>query len=329
MRALVLQTADSGLVYTESYPNPSALEPEQIIVNIHAAALNHRDLWITKGQYAGLRYPIILGSDGVGVVAADESGLSQQRVLINPNTAWGSSERVQNKNYHILGLPNNGTLAEQLLTTRDRLHLAPAHLSDSEAAALPLAGLTAYRALFTKANLQKGEKILINGIGGGVALLAMQLALAAGAEVYVTSSDDEKLARAVQLGATAGANYRAPKWQKTFVQQHGEMDVVIDSAGGDGFAALTDVAAAGGRIVFYGGGNGNINNLNPQKIFWKQLSIFGSTMGSDAEFAAMLHFVAQHKIIPIIDSIFDLQDAKAAFERMNSGAQFGKIIVKM
>ncbi|MEY4926425.1 MAG: hypothetical protein RI894_861, partial [Bacteroidota bacterium] len=252
-----------------------------------------------------------------------------QPVIINPNNNWGENERVQAKNYHVLGLPKDGTLAEYIIVNADRLHKKPLFLSDTEAAALPLAGLTAYRALFTRAGLQKGEKVLISGIGGGVALFAMQFAIAAGAEVYVTSSSDAKIAQAKVLGAMGGANYRTENWQKGFLKTVGEMDVVIDSAGGNGFAQLVDTLSAGGRIAFYGGGQGLINNLSPQKVFWKQISIFGSTMGSDSEFAKMLDFVERHQLKPVIDSVFDLENGRAAFAKMESGAQFGKIVVRI
>ncbi len=333
MKALVLTSREEGVVFHSNYPIADNLHANEVLVKLHAAALNHRDVWITKGQYAGIKYPPVLGSDGVGEVVkigADiPSSWLSQSVIINPNNNWGDSEQTQAKNYHVLGLPKDGTLAEYIVVEVSRLQKKPAFLSETEAAALPLAGLTAYRALFTRAGLQKGEKVLISGIGGGVALFAMQFALAAGAEVYVTSSSDEKIAQAKALGATNGANYRTENWQKDWVKTIGEMDVVIDSAGGNGFAALIDTLAAGGRIAFYGGGQGAINNLSPQKIFWKQISILGSTMGSDKEFAEMVAFVEKHQIKPVIDSVFSLENGRAAFEKMESGAQFGKIVVQI
>ena len=332
MKALVLVGKAEGVVYMPHYAQPT-LAQGQVLVKMQAAALNHRDIWIAQGKYAGIVYPTILGSDGVGEVvqvadnaAADWLG---KRVIINPNTHWGDSPKAQSRAYAVLGLPQNGTLAEYVAVATDRLHLAPDTLNTAQAAALPLAGMTAYRALFVRAAAQRGERVLINGIGGGVALMAMQLALAAGCEVYVTSSNDQKIARAIAIGATGGANYTGLGWQKDFVRTHGEMDVVIDSAGGNGFAALIDTLGAGGRLALYGGGNGLISDLSPQKIFWKQLSILGSTMATDAEFADMLAFVQQHHILPIIDQIFTLPNGKAAFEYMDSGAQFGKIVVTM
>lgn len=332
MQALVLASPEEGVIY-KTHPTPTLSHPDDVLIRLEAAALNHRDVWIRKGQYAGLKYPIVLGSDGTGVVTQIGSAVSSswlgKAVLINPNTNWGENPAVQAKNYTILGLPHDGTFAEYVVVRADRLHLRHAFLSAEAAAALPLAGLTAFRALFGRANLQKGEKILINGIGGGVALTALQFAVAAGANVYVSSSSEEKIARAIELGAIGGINYHSENWHKTLVKTHGEMNVIVDSAGGNGFPLLVDIAASGGRIVFYGGGQGAINNLNPQKIFWKQLAIFGSTMGNDAEFEAMLRFVETHRLQAIIDSVFALKDGKNAFDRLENAAQFGKIILKI
>ena len=332
MKALVLTSKEDGVVFNEHYAQPVA-QAGEVRIKVLAAALNHRDVWITQGQYAGIKYPTILGSDGVGIVESVGEGVSSefigQTVIINPNNQWGDSQRHQSKQYHIMGLPKDGTLAEFVVVDADKIRLAPAHLTIEQAAALPLAGLTAYRALFGRAQLQAGEKVLISGIGGGVALFAMQFAIAAGAEVYVTSSSEEKIAKAVQLGAKAGVLYNQENWQKAFVKTYGEMDIVIDSACGNGFAALIDVLAFGGRIAFYGGGQGAINGLNPQKIFWKQVSILGSTMGSDQQFVEMVDFVEKHHIKPDIDGTYAQEDGQPAFKHMVQGAQFGKIVVRV
>ena len=332
MKALVLTSKEDGVVFNEHYAQPVA-QAGEVRIKVLAAALNHRDVWITQGQYAGIKYPTILGSDGVGIIESVGEGVSSefigQTVIINPNNQWGDSQRYQSKQYHIMGLPKDGTLAEFVVVDADKIRLAPAHLTIEQAAALPLAGLTAYRALFGRAQLQAGEKVLISGIGGGVALFAMQFAIAAGAEVYVTSSSEEKIAKAVQLGAKAGVLYNQENWQKAFVKTYGEMGIVIDSACGNGFAALIDVLGFGGRIAFYGGGQGAINGLNPQKIFWKQVSILGSTMGSDQQFVEMVDFVEKHHIKPVIDGIYALEDGQAAFKHMAQGAQFGKIVVRV
>ena len=203
----------------------------------------------------------------------------------------------------------------------------PEHLDWEQAAALPLAGLTAWRTLFSRCQLKKGEKVLITGIGGGVALTAMQLAIASDAEVYVTSGSSEKIDRAISLGARGGANYQEAGWEKNLKLQSGGFDVIIDSAAGDGFALLPGVCNPGARIGLYGGTLGKVNGLSMQIVFWKQISILGSTMGSPSEFEAMLNFVQKHRIIPVVDSVFPLKEGANAFEKLKSGTQFGKIVL--
>ncbi len=318
MQALGVLAADQGVQIFEA-PQPTAPAGE-VMVDIAAAALNHRDVWITKGQYPGIKYPTILGSDGAGRIGDRE-------VIINPSFDWGDNPAVQSAEYHILGLPRDGTFAEQVVVPADKVYDKPAHLTMPQAAALPLAGLTAYRALFTRAQVRAGERVLISGVGGGVALFACQFALAAGAEVYVTSSSEEKIAKAVALGAQGGANYRTEDWAKTLGKETGGFDVIIDSAGGDGFKNLIRLCRPGARIAFYGGTRGKFPALSPQVLFWKQVSILGSTMGNDAEFAAMVDLVREKEIVPVVDSTYALADGQAAFDRMDQGLQFGKIIL--
>jgi NADPH:quinone reductase-like Zn-dependent oxidoreductase len=320
MKALVLESEKQALLYKET-DSPKA-KNDKVVVDIKAAALNHRDVYVTQGLYPGVVFPIILGSDGAGLY-------EDREVIINPSLNWGENPNFQQKSYKILGLPDNGTFAEQVLVPENKIHEKPAHLSFEQAAALPLAGLTAYRALFTKCQLQKGEKVLISGIGGGVALFACQFAIAAGAEVYVTSGSDEKIAKAVEFGAKGGANYKSDEWTKDLKQKAGGFDVIIDSAGGEGFSNFMKIANPGCRIAIYGGTRGKIQNLSPQILFWKQISIFGTSMGNDDDFKNMLDFVNQHQIIPIVDSVFDLKDGNAALDRMDKGLQFGKIVLKV
>lgn len=320
MQALVYPEIGQPLDIQElADPQPKAGE---VVVDIKAAALNHRDLYITHGLYPGVTVPIILGSDGAGV----HDGLE---VIINPAMQWGDNPRAQGRAFQILGLPANGTMAEKVVVPENKLHTKPAHLSWAQAAALPLAGLTAYRALFTQGQCAAGQKVLISGIGGGVALFAFQFALAAGAEVFVTSGSDAKREKAMEMGAKGSANYKEEKWGKQLGKETGGFDVIIDSAGGSGFDELMTAVAAGGRIVMYGGSRGKINGLSPQKLFWKQASIIGSTMGTDREFADMVAFVDQHNIEPVVDSVFALRDGQQAFDRMDSGQQFGKIVLKV
>ena len=330
MKAIVLHDKEQPLIIQEvEKPQPQAGE---VLVKIKAAAFNHRDLWIQKGQYAGLRYPIILGSDGSGVVTELGEGVQEgwmgKEVIINPGLNWGDNENFHDKDFKILGLPDNGTFAEFVKVPASALFLKPVNLSWEEAAAIPLAGLTGYRALFTRGQVKKGDKVLITGIGGGVALIILQMAIAAGAEVYVTSGSNEKIDKAIHLGAKLGVNYQIIGWHKLFQSAVEGFDLIIDSAAGDGFKNFIDLAKPGGRIVFFGGTQGPITTLNPQKIFWKHLSILGTTMGSPLEFAAMLALFNQHNIKPVIDEILPLSEAEKGIRKMDDTAQFGKIVLK-
>lgn len=293
------------------------------VIDIKAASLNHRDLWITKGRYAKIRLPVVLGSDGAGLYEG-------MRVLTQPGMGWGNNnESWQGTNYEIIGMPNDGTFAEKFCIPRRYIHAIPDHLSYEEAAALPLAGLTGWRALMSKGCPVAGEKVLINGIGGGVALMVFIFAKALGLEIYVTSSEKEKIAKAINMGAKGGVLYSQENHLKILKEMSGGIDIIIDSAGGDSFSGFLDLCNPGARIVMYGGTLGNINNLSPQKIFWKQVSIYGTTMGSDQEFSEMLNFVDINQVRPVIDSVYDLNDYKKAFERMESGKQFGKILIRI
>ena len=196
---------------------------------------------------------------------------------------------------------------KKITVNPDRLHDKPAHLSFEEASALPLAGMTAYRALFTKGRASKETKVLINGVGGGVALFAFQFAIAIGAEVFVTSSSEEKINKAIELGAKGGINYKIEKWSKQFMKEFGRVDVVIDSAGGDGFAQLARICKPLARIAVYGGTRG-MSAFSPQDLFFKELEIMGSTMGNDQEFGQMVELVNTHQIKPVVDSVFGLAD---------------------
>ncbi|MBT9391543.1 zinc-binding dehydrogenase [Hymenobacter sp. NST-14] len=332
MQALVLTGINQPIALQEvATPQPAA---GQVQVQLHAAALNHRDVWIQKGQYAGLKFPIILGSDGAGTVTALGEGVAAellgQAVLINPGQHWGDHPAAQGRDFQILGLPQDGTFAEYVCVPAGAVQAKPAHLSFEQAAALPLGGVTAYRAVFTRAQLQPGERVLISGVGGGVALLALQMAVAVGADVWVTSSSEEKIAQAVALGAKGGISYQTEKWPATLTKQAGGgFDVIVDSAGGSGFNDLVDAAAPGGRIVFYGATQGDVPELAARKVFWKQLSLLGSTMGTEQDFKYMVELFEQHQLVPVVDETFPLSEGEQALRRMADGLQFGKLVLKI
>lgn len=332
MLALQLDTPHQPAVLREiTTPQPA---PGEVLIKLRAAALNHRDVWIQKGQYAGIKLPCTLGADGSGEIAALGANVSGwqvgQEVIIYPGVAWGSAEHAQGPEFRVLGMPDPGTFAEYISVAAEYVRPRPAHLSPEQAAALPLAGLTAYRAAFERARVQPGERVLVTGVGGGVALVAAQLCAAHGAEVWVTSGEDDKLARALALplGLRGGISYRTPNWARTLTQQAGgNFDVVIDSAAGEAFGALLDAAAPGGRIVFYGATLGNIPQLPAAKVFWKQLSILGSSMGSPRDFDAMLAFVNERHLVPIVDKVFPLAEGEAALRYLEAGQQLGKVVL--
>lgn len=337
MKAILLSETRQPIQFTD-VPMPVA-GLGQVLIQLKAAALNHRDVFIQQGLYPGIKLPVVLGSDGAGIVAEVGEGVDQvwrgQAVIINCSLNWGVNPKFYGSDFRILGMPDNGTFAEYVVVSARYIHPKPTHLSFGQAAALPLAGVTAWRALMTRAGLHTTgsttpEKVLVTGIGGGAALFALQFALGAGAEVWVTSGSTEKIEQAKALGATGGVNYREPDWAKTLMTQtgggrNGYFDVIIDSAGGPGFAKLIDTAAPGGRIAFFGGTTGNITDVMPPKVFFKQLNIYGTTMGTEREFVDMITFVGAQKLVPVVDETFLLAETEAAMRRMDEGKQFGKI----
>lgn len=328
-KAVVLHGVNEPLIL-EKIPIP-AIGEKEALVRIKAAAFNRRDWWIQQGKYAGLKFPIVLGSDGAGVVervgGPSHSHWIGREVVINPSLEWGDDESFQGKSFHILGLPQDGTFAEFVRVPVANLHEKPVHLSFEAAAALPLGGLTAYRALFSRAGLKAGEKVLVVGAGGGVATFALQWAAHAGATVYVTSSMPSKVDKAVALGAKGGALYTDDNWAQQLQERVGGFDVIVDSALGEGVVHYPDLANPGGRIVFFGGTAGNIPALNARKIFWKQLSLLGTTMGSPTDFTAMLAFVNEHRVMPVVHTTYPLQEAETAVRQMDQSMQFGKIVL--
>jgi zinc-binding alcohol dehydrogenase/oxidoreductase len=305
--------------------------PGEVLVKIKAAALNRRDYWITVGKYAGIKYPTILGSDGAGIVAEIGEGVDanwlNKEVIINPSNNWGDHDEFQSKDFKILGLPGDGTFAEYVKTRAEYLYAKPAYLNWEQAAAVPLAGLTAFRALFTKGKAKKSDTVLITGVGGGTGAFALQWAVAAGCKVYVTSSQPDKIEKAKQLGALAGVNYKTENWADELKQLAGGFDVVIDSALGEGFSKLPDICNPGARIVFFGGTAGDMPAINGRKIFWKQLQILGTTMGTANDFEQMLAFMNEHKIVPVVDEVLPLAEAAKAVNMMEHSSQFGKIVL--
>ena len=318
----------------ENVQDPVA-SPGEAVVRLKAAALNHRDVWIRSGTGAyagGFKQRVILGSDGAGEVVSVGSGgaasLVGQAVVINPSLDWGEADLAQGPNFRILGLPDDGTYAQMIRVPVANIHQRPAGLSFEEAAAIPLAALTAYRAVASRARVQKGETVLVTGIGGGVSTFALQIAAHLGTRVLVTSGSDAKLARARELEAAGGANYRTQDWAREIVAlSGGGPDVVIDSVGGETFAKCVEILKPGGRIASFGATTGAVKDFVLRNLFWKQATLLGTTMGSPREFAAMLELFGQGGLRPVVDKTFPLADAAAAHRRMEEAGQFGKIVL--
>ena len=306
---------------------------DQVLIRLHNAALNHRDVWTWREQNATSSDGIILGSDGSGAiedVGEDaDTLLIGSEVIINPSLDWGNNPIVQGNSFRILGYPDNGTFSDYIVISKKYAFEKPDHLNFAESAAVPLSGLTAYRALFSKARLRAKEKVLITGVGGGAALWVLQFAVAYQARVYVTSGSEEKISKAKALGAVEGFNYKDPEWHQKALKETGGFDIIIDSAGGEGFSKLIELALPGGRIVNFGRTAGNISNIATRLLYWKQLSIHGTTMGTRDEFLSMLDFVESRKIRPVIDQTLPLEKIEEAMKRMEDGDQFGKIVLQI
>lgn len=305
--------------------------PGEVLVRVHAAALNHRDLYILQGGRTPAGHTFVLGSDGAGTIEAigpgvREAGVGDQ-VLVYPSMRWGNRESAPGPGFEVLGGPDNGTFAQYIALPVENVRRKPDHLSWEEAAALPLSGLTAYRALVYRAGLQAGESVLIHGIGGAVALAALQIAMVRGARAIVTSSSDAKLERAKELGAAVTINYAQRDWLaavKEATEDEG-VDVVFESVGQATFPGSITAVKAGGRIITFSTTTGGTPTINIRELFWKQASILGTTMGSPLDFVGLLELYRAHSLHPVIDRTYPLAEVAEAFKRLDAAEQFGKI----
>jgi zinc-binding alcohol dehydrogenase/oxidoreductase len=309
-----------------------AIADDEVLVRIRAAALNHRDVFITQGLYPQIRLPVTLGSDGAGEVAAIGSSVAGvavgDHVVIDPQLGWGDDPRVWDaQRANILGMPHDGTFAQYVAVPAGNVYPKPHALSMAEAAAIPLAGLTAYRATFTRGGLKPGETILVTGIGGGVQTFVLLFAKHVGARAIVTSSSDAKLACAKALGADVALNYAAtPDWHKA-LRAAGPIDLVVDSTGGETLGKALEAVRPGGRIAVYGRTTGDAT-LKLFSLFWKHVTILGTSMGSPWDFRAMLELFEQG-LRPVVDRVYPMAEAAAAAQRLAAAEQFGKIVLRI
>ena len=321
MHGMMLWGPGKPLVMSEITPT---LPPVgEVFIKLNSASINKREYWILNGKYPGVVYPLIPGADGAGTI-------DKREVIINPGINWGSDPHFFAPGFKILGSPDHGTFAQMVKAPEENIYDKPSHLSWNEAAALPVGGVTAYRAIFTRGRAKPGERVLITGIGGGVATMALLFAIANGMEVWVTSSSDAKIEKALGHGAKGGTNYTNTDWEKDLAKKvNDKFDLVIDGAGSSGLSKVIQLMNPAGRIVIYGGTAGVINELSPQRIFWKQLDILGTSMGSPEDFKMMLDYVNLHKIIPVISNTFPLEAANEAIDVVGRNEQFGKVCLEI
>ncbi|RSL35219.1 NAD(P)-dependent alcohol dehydrogenase [Salibacterium salarium] len=325
MKALIHENKEGmdGLSYRDV--EPATQKSGEVRIRIKAAGLNHRDLSVLK-RHQPTDPPFIVGSDGAGVVeaiGADVNTVSVgDEVIVNPGLGWQKNSDAPPKGFEILGFPDDGTFAENIVIAAKNVEPKPAHLTWEESGVLALPALTAYRVLFTRARIEPNMKILIPGIGGGVATFLLQFAKAIGATVYVTSRSEEKRNKALELGANAAIDSHE-NWAEAL---HGEkMDVAIESIGATTFNESLDQLRRGGTMVTFGSSTDDQVQLNIRKFFYGQFNLLGSTMGSREELQAMLDFIKKHNIKPIMDQTFPLKDYEKGFKRMAEAAQLGKI----
>ncbi|CCM00486.1 uncharacterized protein FIBRA_02520 [Fibroporia radiculosa] len=346
-QAIVVQKSPPGRnplyhdAVMEDKPLP-ALGTGQILVKIGAAGFNHRDVWIRKGQYPGITFGSVFGADGAGTVieSADPNDtLLHRRVFLVPMRGWETDPNAPESTFGIMGGGNLvpiGTFAQYVVVERDQVIPTPDHLDDVHAAAWPVGGVTAWRAVVVNARVEAGDNVLITGIGGGVALIAMQICLARGASVYVTSGSDEKIDKAISLGAKAGVKYSTKGWEKELERILKErnpanalLSAIIDSGGGDVMTKTGKILEAGGRVVVYGMTAHPTVTFTMREIL-KNQQLIGSTMGSHNDLIDATNFIAEHRIVPVISHVLDgLETAEEGFELIRRGEQFGKVVMKV
>lgn len=329
-------------ILIDDVPRPPDPGPRDVVVALKAAALNHLDMFVLQGL-PGVppAFPHVLGADGAGVVAAvgAEVGAVKpgDRVVLNPGISCDACEYCRAgehslcTTFRLLGEHLPGTFAEAIRVPATNVEVVPAHVPWAEAAAYPLTFVTAWRMVATRGAVRRGETVLIWGIGGGVALAALAIAKQRGARVIVTSSSDAKLERARALGADATLNHAVvdvAREVRDLTDRRG-VDVVIETVGEATWDRSLRALARGGRLVTCGATTGPSVGLDVRRVFWHQYSVLGSTMGNRAEFREVVGLLAAGALRPVVDGVVPVREARAAFERMASGHQFGKLVLEI
>ena len=340
--ALIRENGGADVVQIAEVPDPEPRAGE-VLVRVKAAALNHLDIWVRKGRpgYSVDEYQI-LGSDMAGVVAKVGEGVEGHRVgdevVLNPGLSCGRCEACgrgddcECESFGIVGLSRQGTFAQYCVAPAKNLRRKPGHLSFDEAAALALDHITSWHMLMTRARCRVGETVLVHGIGGGAALAALQLAKLASCRVAVTSSSDEKLARAKDLGADYGINYTRTDDVASAIREWTGgrgVDIAIDSVGAETWPINFAALRKGGRAVHCGVTSGAKAEVAINALYWNQFTVMGSTMGTHEDFRLLLDAVEGAQLRPAIDSVMRLDEAAEAMTRMEQGKQFGKIVLSI
>ena len=342
MRALTISAHGDleQLRLRDDLPVPELRAPTDVRVRVRAAALNHLDLFVVHGlPGVTIAPPWILGADAVGEIEAVGSAVTDvvvgARVVVNPGVAdrtceyCRAGEQPLCPRFQLLGEHRPGTLAEYVVVPAANVRTIPDDVPTPEAAAFTLVTLTAWRMIVSRARVQAGEDVLIWGIGGGVALAALQICKSLGARVWVTSSSPEKLARARALGADETLDHRREDVARVIRERTGKrgVDVVVDDVGAATWTQSLAALGRSGRLVTCGATSGALVETDVRRLFWNQWTIMGSTMGNDAEFEAVVEQLRRRRLMPPVDAVFPLSRARQAFERLESANQFGKIVV--
>jgi NADPH:quinone reductase-like Zn-dependent oxidoreductase len=345
MRALALtQYGGIGSLTPLDLPPPALAAPDDVLIRVRAAAINHLDLFLTE-RVKGITvsFPHIVGTDGAGVVEAVGSAVETvapgDRVTVNPGISCGSCDACRAgeepfcRSFQILGEHRPGTAAEFVVVPERNVVRITDHMPWEVAAAFPLSTLTAWRMLTTRAQLRAGETVLIWGIGGGVSLAALQIAVHLGARVVATSSSERKLAKARELGAEATFNHTEHPAEEVAREVRkltgAGVDVVVDSVGEKTWDASLRALRPGGRLVTCGATSGPHVSLDLRRLFWFQWSLLGSTMGSRREFEEIMALANAGALWPVIDSVVPLEQGRSAYERMARGEQLGKLVLEV
>lgn len=330
MKALELDENKKLAIVDAPIPKPGKGE---VLVKLKSGALNHREIWIGKGLYPGMTLPCILGADGAGVITevgpeVEKSHLNTE-VIVYPAYDWGSDENNPRKGFRVLGMPDPGTLAEYIRVPVKNVEPKPNYLTWNEAAAIPVASLTAWRALSKYGRIKSGDKVLITGIGGGVAQAGLQIAKAFGAEVYVTSSSLLKIEDAKGRGASGGVNYKEAGWNFQLKDLSRGIDIVLDSSPSENLDDYLKFLNMGARVVAYGSTGSRKTTLNISKFFLRHIQFIGTAMGSPKDFSDLLSFMEQHEIRPRVHEVFPLDKSIEAMASLEEGKQMGKIVIEI